>query len=93
MMMNKHLLLKRILELDFVAVDLQLYLNTHPGDKEALYKFNLTVTQAQMLRQEYEKMCGPLCSYRSPSGYPWQWINNPWPWDYQFNYKLTGKEL
>lgn len=91
--MNKQSLLRKIMELDFVAVDLQLYLNTHPGDREALNQFNLVVTQSQMLRQEYEKRYGPLCSFRSPSAYPWQWINNPWPWDYTFNFRTTGKEL
>ena len=91
--MNKQTLLRKIMELDFVAVDLNLYLNTHPYDREALCKFNFVVTQSHMLRQQYESMYGPLCSYRSPSRYPWQWINNPWPWDYSFNNNSSGKEL
>ncbi|HOJ10076.1 MAG TPA: spore coat protein CotJB [Clostridiales bacterium] len=93
MEMNKQSLLKKIMELDFVAVDLQLYLNTHPCDKEALCKFNTIVNQAHMLRQEYERLYGPLCSYRSPSRYPWQWINNPWPWNYCFNFRMSREEL
>ena len=87
--MNRHEILKKLMELDFVAVELQLYLNTHPDCREALEKFNFVVAQAQMLRQEYERKYGPLTSFRSPSVYPWQWINNPWPWDYSFNFRTT----
>ena len=37
------------------------------------------------VRREYEKQCGPLYSFRSPSGAYWSWIDNPWPWQKQFN--------
>jgi len=47
--MNRHEILKKLMELDFVAVELQLYLNTHPDCREALEKFNFVVAQAQML--------------------------------------------
>jgi len=90
---NKQSLLKKLMALDFMAVDLHLYLNTHPCDREALMRYNSIVSQAQMLRQTYEGMFGPLCSFRSTSKYPWQWINNPWPWCYQFNFRLSGEEL
>lgn len=90
--MNRQELLKQLTALDFMAVDLHLYLDTHPCDREALMKYNSVVMQANMLRNNYERLYGPLTSYRSPSPYPWQWINNPWPWNCDFNFKLTGKE-
>ncbi|NSW90655.1 MAG: spore coat protein CotJB [Firmicutes bacterium] len=93
MNLNKQALLKKIMALDFMAVDLQLYLDTHPCDRNALMKYNSIVSQARMLRQTYENMYGPLCSYRSVSKYPWQWINDPWPWNYQFNFRMSGEEL
>lgn len=90
---NKHDLLNKLMALDFMAVDLQLYLNTHPCDRVAIMKYNDTVNQGQMLRKAYEDMFGPLSSFRSTSKYPWQWINNPWPWCYQFNFRLPREEL
>ena len=90
---NKHDILNKLMALDFIAVDLQLYLDTHPCDRNALMKYNSVVSQAHMLRQTYENMYGPLYSYRSMSKYPWQWINEPWPWQYRFNLRISGEEL
>ena len=89
---TRHELLRQLTALDFVLVDLQLYLDTHPADQVALAQFNSTLMQADMLRRSYERMFGPLTSYRSPSIYPWQWISNPWPWQYDFNFEIDGKE-
>ncbi len=90
--MNRDEMLRKLTALDFYLVDLQLYLNTHPTDRDALAKFNAIAAEANALRQEYENMFGPLTSFRSASKYPWQWINNPWPWQYQFNFTLTGDD-
>lgn len=90
--MTRDSLLKQLSALDFVAVDLHLYLNTHPNDREALTQYNTIISQADNLRQQYESAYGPLFSYRSASQYPWQWINDPWPWQYNFNFKLAGDD-
>lgn len=91
-MHNRDELLKQLTALDFMAVDLQLYLDTHPNDRGALCKYNAIVAQAAMLRSMFERLYGPLCSFRSSTQYPWQWINNPWPWNYSFNFSLAGEE-
>lgn len=90
--MTRETLLKQLSALDFVAVDLQLFLDTHPNDKDALNQYNQINAQAAALRQQYESTCGPLWSFRSASQYPWQWINDPWPWQYNFNFKLAGDD-
>lgn len=90
---SRESLLKQLMALDFMAVDLQLYLNTHPNDKNALMRYNSIVSQAHMLRHAYENLYGPLSSFRSFSKYPWQWINDPWPWSYQFNFEMPREEL
>jgi spore coat protein JB len=89
--MNRDELLRRLSALDFYAIDLHLYLNTHPDDRDALNKYNAVVAEAQELRREYENMCGMLLMGQ-PSKYPWQWIENPWPWQYQFNFTLAGDD-
>lgn len=86
--MNRDELLKCLTALDFMAVDLALYLDTHPHDDDAINKYNETVDEADKYRLMYEANYGPLCSYRSASRNKWSWINNPWPWTEQFNFEL-----
>lgn len=86
--MNRDELLKCLTELDFMAVDLGLYLNTHPHDEEATRKYNEAIEEAEKLRMTYETNFGPLCSFRSPARMKWTWINKPWPWQEKFNFEI-----
>ena len=54
--MDRNALLKQLSALDFYAVDLHLFLDPHPNDREALAKFNEVVSEADVLRKEYEKL-------------------------------------
>ena len=92
--MNKDELLNSLTSLDFMAVDLGLYLNTHPMDSDAIATYNKVITAVDTVRMNYEKQFGPLCSFRSyaQNTSDWQWKNNPWPWQADFNYSLSGKE-
>ncbi|NLM36047.1 MAG: spore coat protein CotJB [Clostridiales bacterium] len=81
-------LLEQIMAIDFMVVDLNLYLNTHPMDKDALAKYNSFAMQSKMLRESYERLYGPI-SQGSTSSYPWQWIKEPWPWEYEANPTLS----
>lgn len=73
--MNRDMLLNRLTVLDFMAVDLQLYLNTHPKDSEAIAKYNEVIKEADVVRCQYEKLYGPLCSFRSLSKSQFHWID------------------
>lgn len=73
--------LRQVQEADFLALDLQLYLNTHPDCIRALELYTKTIKNAKELRKEYEKEYGPLTAGASSSQAPWQWIKNPWTWD------------
>ncbi|MHB1314497.1 MAG: spore coat protein CotJB [Christensenellales bacterium] len=90
--MNRDELLKRISAADFYILDLHLYLNTHPDDREAIEKYNAMVMEARELKDMYEKMYGPLMAFNATSKMPWQWIENPWPWQYEFNFTLGGDD-
>ncbi|MGO0807265.1 spore coat protein CotJB [Clostridioides difficile] len=36
---------------------------------------------------ELENKYGPLTNFGyAPSRCPWQWADQPWPWDREFNY-------
>jgi spore coat protein JB len=73
-------MLREIQALEFMEIELNLYLNTHPCDRQALMIFMNTVQQRKMLRDNYERMYGPLTACASNS-FPWPWIESPWPWE------------
>jgi spore coat protein JB len=66
---------------DFVLLELNLYLNTHPNDLPAIQQFNRFAQQRRSLVQPFETEFGPLLhAGHSYSKQPWEWINAPWPW-------------
>lgn len=81
-------LMKEIMALHMILEDLQLYLNTHPSDREAIAKRNIFTNQYSALKAEYNKSFGMISQDDSFSPYPWQWIDEPWPWEYDANIRL-----
>ncbi|WP_089738853.1 spore coat protein CotJB [Gracilibacillus ureilyticus] len=78
---NYYKLLEKIQAVDFVLVDLTLYLDTHPDDLEAIKQFNQKSYESRQLKAEFERQFGPLLQYGlSYSSYPWNWKDAPWPW-------------
>lgn len=87
--MDRNTLLKKLTTLDFVAVDLALFLDTHPNCTRAIEHYNQVVREADKLREEYQKKYGPLYSYRCESDDSFTWIEEPWPWEKKFNFSLS----
>ena len=85
--MNKMELLKQISAAKFMMEDLGLFLNTHPTDKETIVEYNYYVKEWRALKETYE-MNFSMLSDDSLSSYPWQWINEPWPWENDANFKF-----
>jgi spore coat protein JB len=77
------MLLKKVQEMEFVAIELNLYLDTHPCDQDALNDFNCAVEVLKKLKEKYEREYGPLINFGfgGMSGEPWQWVQGPWPWE------------
>jgi spore coat protein JB len=74
-------LLEDIQAVDFVLVELTLYLDTHPGDVNALAQFNQYAAYSKQLKARYESLYGPLLQYgNSLGGESWDWCKAPWPW-------------
>lgn len=74
-------LLEQLQAVDFVLVELTLYLDTHNGDAEAIKQFNHYAMERKKLKKAFESKFGPLQQYgNSYSGYPWNWDDTPWPW-------------
>ncbi|MCL6454409.1 MAG: spore coat protein CotJB [Alicyclobacillus sp.] len=66
---------------DFVLVELTLYLDTHPDDQKAIAQFNQFQQRKANLMRQFEAAFGPLQEYgNSPTGQRWSWSEAPWPW-------------
>ncbi|MFT9488087.1 spore coat protein CotJB [Tepidibacillus infernus] len=76
-------LLRQYQELEFAAVEVRLYLDTHPFDQGAQCDFKRYTYQMMMLRPHLERHFGPLqqgFSYENPA----RWIDEPWPWELNY---------
>ncbi|MCM3785679.1 spore coat protein CotJB [Neobacillus mesonae] len=79
---NYYKLLHELQALDFVLVELTLYLDTHPDDPAALEQFNLYARTRRDLADQFEALYGPLLQFgQSGAQQPYyQWSKSPWPW-------------
>ena len=73
-------LLEKIRALDFVKVELELYLDTHPTCKAALDYYYQTIDALREMTHLYESMYGPLTAMGNVDTERWTWVNGPWPW-------------
>jgi hypothetical protein len=81
--MERNSLLKQLMAIDFYIEELNLYLDTHPRDQRAIQLINTAVANARILREEYERLCGPLTTFNTLNNGPeWRWIESPWPWEH-----------
>ena len=79
-MSERERLSRRIAAIDFALVELHLFLDSHPNNKEVANKLEEYQTKSSELRAQYEEKFGPL-SPIGKNGNRWSWISNPWPWD------------
>jgi spore coat protein JB len=87
--MNRNEMLRLLTEYDFIATDMQLYLDTHPTDTAAIAKYNEAIEAGDKLRASYEEAYGPLYSFRSSSDSDsFSWIDEPWVWQKDFNFAV-----
>ncbi|KPU45137.1 CotJB protein [Oxobacter pfennigii] len=75
-------LVKRIKELEFAAVDLNLFLDNNPTCQQAISDFNIVHKELMDLKEMYNMRVGPLQNFgNSPSKSVWTWVDEPWPWE------------
>ena len=74
---------RRLSELQFAAIDLNLFLDTHPCDEEALKMFKKVTKTMESLKYDYIKKYGPLMAGDSSDEAPFQWASEKykWPWE------------
>lgn len=74
-------LLRQIMELQFTAVELNLFLDTHPLNQDALKDIAKVNERLLLLIADYEANCGPLFPFVTETGNVWEWAEEPWPWE------------
>lgn len=72
----------QLMALEFAVIELGMYLDTHPDDCEAAALFRDYAQQAAEARAAYEAKHGPLRLGSAGAGGSWDWICDPWPWDF-----------
>ena len=79
--MNEKQLLTQIQAVSLIAIDLHLFLDTHPNDTKALQDYEKVSKQFQTLKDQYEKQYGPHVSFghQSITNHN-EWVSKPWPW-------------
>lgn len=75
-------LLTYIDALCFACIDLELYLDVFPEDKEKIQLFNQYKEEKNNIIKKYENQFGPLSlDSDNLNKYPWSWDDKPWPWE------------
>ncbi len=75
--------LRKIHAYDFALVELQLYLDTHPDDMDALKARKMYTARRKQMVTEYETRFGKYIVTADDVGNDyWDWVKDPWPWDY-----------
>ena len=80
--MTKKDILNSIRIYHFCAIDLNLYLDNFPEDKNATEDYCKVSAKLQSLIADYEKSYGPLTNFgHSFFENPNAWVEQSWPWE------------
>lgn len=79
---NQQSMLLELQQLSFSLVDLNLFLDMNPTEQQAINDYNQLFQQYWELKSNYELQFGPMNNFgHSPASSPWNWVNEPWPWE------------
>lgn len=77
--------LHQLQSLNFAVSELGLYLDTHPNDEDAVALYNQYVEQYADVLHQYEQRYGATTQMGAALTGEYEWLNDPWPWDYNAN--------
>ena len=84
--MERMKMLEWVQALCFVVVDMELYLDTHPCDEEALAFYRDSVENYEKAKRKFEEMYGPLTAVKSMDCERWRrWICGYLSYVFQYN--------
>lgn len=67
----------------FVAHEINLFLDMHPKNQRMAELYIEYANKAKEAQHIFEKEFGPLSVQNSSDKVPFEWIECPWPWEYQ----------
>ncbi|MBR4079595.1 MAG: spore coat protein CotJB [Christensenellaceae bacterium] len=76
-------LMLQIMQCEFVLIDINLFLDTHPSDERALADYNCYAEQLAALKKMYTESYGPIHNFGNSLNYSeteWLWSARPFPW-------------
>lgn len=65
----------------FMAYEMVLFLDTHPGDRQALASFQKYEQMRSQALNTYSAQFGPLNLDTISDFENWEWACQPWPWE------------
>lgn len=68
--------------LSFAVQELALYLDTHREDRDALELYRSYQEMYNRCREEYARNHGPLNHTQMTDSEAYNWLDDPWPWEY-----------
>ena len=71
--------------LEFVILELGIYLDTHKDDAEAFAMFKQFSAMEKAAKAAYESKYGPITKETAAAGDTYQWLSEPWPWNFSQN--------
>ena len=77
--------LSELQALEFVVLELGMYLDTHPDDTEAFTLFKQYAAMEKAAKATYESKFGPLTKPAAATAERYNWLQEPWPWNYEQN--------
>ena len=81
MELTQNSLLCKISEAQFVCVELNLYLDTHPDDEDARADYLCYSETLAQLIEKYEALYGPLKNFGLSPTATGSWVSGKWPWE------------
>ena len=75
-------LMDQIRAVDFALYETVLYLDVYPHSCDALETYRKLKAQSEALHAEYEASHAPLTAFGNKSDTSWDWMNKPFPWEY-----------
>ena len=76
---------KRLQKIDFALVEVVLYLDAYPTCRTALDYYHKLVAEREKLVAALADGAMPINAYANASCDSWDWIDGPWPWQYDAN--------
>ena len=71
--------------LEFVVLELGIYLDTHKDDAEAFKLFQQFSAMEKAAKAADESKYGPITKEAAATCGSYQWLSDPWPWNYAQN--------